>query len=322
MTMSKRKKKEPVVIDKTPLMPTTVGNLETKENGPIVAIIWIFLFVACIIGLPYITDFVTELQNPTPTPSPNPPSSEGESPITPPSTDDDESTYYDLLPTTVINLEAYQVSNIAINGSNLTLTITNINDSGSMFLENDYYIELYDDDLTLLQRIKMANTTISSSQTFSYNVAQAIQEGVPTKIIIVEKAEQDYPPVSLVLNDEDLPILTCTKTNETIEYVFKSETEYNLQSLTRTYSYDSSNADYNNVLTQYTTLSATYNNIAGVESALTPTATGFTFTTEIDLNRIPVGTYNTTFTDTIYYPLDTEARVIAFELETSGYTCN
>ena len=37
--MSKRKKNESIIIDKTPLMPTTVGNLDTKENGPIVAII-------------------------------------------------------------------------------------------------------------------------------------------------------------------------------------------------------------------------------------------------------------------------------------------
>lgn len=321
--MSKRKKNEPIIIDKTPLMPTTVGNLDAKENGPIVAIIWIVLFVACIVGLPYITDFVTELQNPPPTSTPTTPPSSDQPPVTPPATGDGEQpTYYDLLPTTTINLGAYQISNIAINANILTLTVTNRNDSGSLFLENDYYIELYDDNLTLLQRIKMTNTAISTSQTFSYNVSEAIQTGVPTKIIIIEKDEQDYPQVSLVLNDEDLPILTCTKTNETIEYVFKSETEYTLQSLTRTYSYNSTNADYNNVLTQYTTLSATYDNIAGVESSLIPTTTGFIFTSEIDLNRIPIGTYNTTFADQIYYPVNTEARVIAFELGTSGYTCN
>lgn len=61
--MAKRKTKEPIVIDKTPLKATSLGNLETKENGPLVAILWVGLLVVCIISLPYIADFVQNYQN-------------------------------------------------------------------------------------------------------------------------------------------------------------------------------------------------------------------------------------------------------------------
>jgi len=35
-----KKKKEEIVISNVPLEPTTIGIIETKDNGPIVAIVW------------------------------------------------------------------------------------------------------------------------------------------------------------------------------------------------------------------------------------------------------------------------------------------
>ena len=60
--MKKRKKNiEPIVINSEPLSTTTIGTLDIKENGPFVVIIGIALFLACIIGLPYITDWIQNM---------------------------------------------------------------------------------------------------------------------------------------------------------------------------------------------------------------------------------------------------------------------
>ena len=55
-----KKKKEQIVLNKTELMPTTIGTLDQKENGPIVAIVLIVLFVVCIFLLPYVNEWLQE----------------------------------------------------------------------------------------------------------------------------------------------------------------------------------------------------------------------------------------------------------------------
>ena len=63
--MAKKKKNvEPIVISDTELIPTTIGSFETKQNGPVFAFIWIFIFILVIFGLPYITALIENQELP------------------------------------------------------------------------------------------------------------------------------------------------------------------------------------------------------------------------------------------------------------------
>ncbi len=318
--MAKKKKNEPIVIDKTELIPTTLGSLETKENGPLVAIIWVVLFVVCIVALPYVTEYFTNSNNNTPTSSN--PSKDNPTTQTPVTTEPEEEKYYEISNDVIISEEGFQITELTLKNQTLNFLITNINGSSTYFTQNDYYIELYDDDATLLQRIKFDNVAIVNSRSFSYDIKEAYQNGTPTKLSFIQKEEQDYPQVTLSLNKEKVPVLTCQKEERTITYLFESESSYLLKSIETEYTYSSSNNDYESVLTTYSTLTASYNTFAGVTAELSPIATGFTFYAVIDLASIPSFTYTNNFTESYYYPANTEAKVIAFELGTSGYSCN
>ena len=61
--------------------------------------------------------------------------------------------------------------------------------------------------------------------------------------------------------------------------------------------------------------------INGVESDAYFSETGFEYYVNISLNTIPNITYQSQFIGKEYYANHTSARLISFELESSGYTC-
>ena len=53
-----KKKKEEIVLNKTELVPTTIGVLDKRENGPIVAIVLIILNAVVIISIIFCSIFL------------------------------------------------------------------------------------------------------------------------------------------------------------------------------------------------------------------------------------------------------------------------
>ena len=140
--MAKRKTKEPIVIDKTPLKATSLGNLETKENGPLVAILWVGLLVVCIISLPYIADFVKNYQNnkiiDTPTKKPDHTSdnnTQGEIPK--------DQTIYNFEKNLVITENKFNLSDFSVSNNALTFKITNVGGDVDYFKKHNYFVELF-----------------------------------------------------------------------------------------------------------------------------------------------------------------------------------
>lgn len=314
--MAKRKTKEPIVIDKTPLKATSLGNLETKENGPLVAILWVGLFVVCIISLPYIADFVQNYQNnkiiDTPTKKPDHTSdnnTQGE--IT------KDQTIYNFEKNLVITENKFNLSDFSVSNNALTFKITNVGGDVDYFKKHNYFVELFNDDKTLLQRIKFDGITINKSKTITLNV-DAVSF---TKISFIEKDVKDYPNVTLKTVSE-IPTLTCQNKDLKVIYTFSTDEDNKLKTIETNYSYASSNKDYEQMLSRYETYATSYNSLGGVKATLIPINTGFTFKVNIDLATIPEASYTSTFTDKYYYSLDTEAKIVAFELKTSGFTCN
>ena len=314
--MAKRKIKEPIVIDKTPLKATSLGNLETKENGPLVAILWVGLLVVCIISLPYIADFVQNYQNnkiiDTPTKKPDHTSdnnTQGE--IT------KDQTIYNFEKNLVITENKFNLSDFSVSNNALTFKITNVGGDVDYFKKHNYFVELFNDDKTLLQRIKFDGITINKSKTITLNV-DAVSF---TKISFIEKDVKDYPNVTLKKVSE-IPTLTCQNKDLKVIYTFSADEDNKLKTIETNYSYASSNKDYEQMLSRYETYATSYNSLGGVKATLIPINTGFTFKVNIDLATIPEASYTSTFTDKYYYSLDTEAKIVAFELKTSGFTCN
>lgn len=314
--MAKRKAKEPIVIDKTPLKATSLGNLETKENGPLVAILWVGLLVVCIISLPYIADFVQNYQNnkiiDTPTKKPDHTSdnnTQGE--IT------KDQTIYNFEKNLVITENKFNLSDFSVSNNVLTFKITNVGGDVDYFKKHNYFVELFNDDKTLLQRIKFDGITINKSKTITLNV-DAVSF---TKISFIEKDVKDYPNVTLKTVSE-IPTLTCQNKDLKVIYTFSTDEDNKLKTIETNYSYASSNKDYEQMLSRYETYATSYNSLGGVKATLIPINTGFTFKVNIDLATIPEASYTSTFTDNYYYSLDTEAKIVAFELKTSGFTCN
>ena len=322
--MKKRKKNiEPIVINSEPLSTTTIGTLDIKENGPFVVIIGIALFLACIIGLPYITDWIQNMDFSTLPTTPAPP------PTTETPSDEDEENlgedkYYALQNDLVVLLNGFQFSKFQVDNTAKTISfeILNQNGNSNLFTEKNFYLELYTSDTRLLDRIRLTAESLSGQKSFTYDITDALANATISQIAIVTKEDTDYPPVDLSMNADNEPILTCQKDNELITYTFKMENEvYHLIQIEEQANYLSTDANYDTYLQEYTTFSNSYLGIRGVSATLTPTTTGFAFKNTIQLEQVSVADYKRLFTKDIYYNRDTEARVIAFELNASGYTC-
>lgn len=326
--MFKRKKKEPIVINKEPLATTTIGIINTKENGPIFAIIGILLFLGCIIALPYINEWINDPSSIIPS-TPNTPPSE-EEPAVPDDGNDEENeepgeetSNYPLTADLTIDIEGYTFNNFVLDETAKTLSFTLTNNTGdtNLFADNNYYLEMYTTDSLLLGRIRLTTDVYTAPQNYSYDVTSALNNGTISTIAIVTKEDEDYPPVELSIDENDRAVLTCQKNGEETTYYFNEENRtFKLIQIDNRRSFLSTDPSYSNYLTEYTTLAETYSAINGVTASLNPTTSGFSFMTSIDLNTITTSSYRN-FTGEIYYPKDTEARVIHFELTASGYTC-
>ena len=322
MKMKKnKKKKEPVVINQEPLSITVIGQLETKENGPIFAIVGVAIFVICIVCLPYLSEWITSLSSPEP-----PIVVDGnDKPISPPSDSDEpvtETEYYSLTPDLSIVLDKVTFNNFVLDSANNTITLQAVvtESSSNFFANNKYYLELYTNDELLLDRIRLLPTSTGTVYSFSRTLKNINPSSI-AKVAITLKDEADYPNVDLT-EIEEVPTLTCTKDSETIYYRFTlEEEEYLLKETEEVTSYENTNSQYETILTEYTILAETYEDISGVSVRLTPLTTGFSFQTNIDLEEISTEQFRKNFTKDIYYPLDTSAKVVAFEVSALGYDC-
>ncbi len=314
--MAKRKTKEPFVIDKTPLKATSLGNLETKENGPLVAILWVGLLIVCIISLPYMADFIQNYQNNqiTDTPVKKP---DNTSDNNTPNDTTEEQTIYNLEDGLVITENKFNLSDFGVSNNTLTFKITNVGGDVDYFKKHNYFVELFDNDKTLLQRIKFDGVTINKTRT----ITLSLDVTSFTKISLVEKDVKDYPIVVLKTVNET-PTLTCQNKDLKVIYTFSSDEINKLKTIETNYSYAYSNKDYEQMLSRYETYAKSYNSLGGAKATLIPINTGFTFKVNIDLTVIPTASYTSTFTDKYYYSLDTEAKIVAFELETSCFSGN
>lgn len=320
--MKKKKKRyEQVVIQNEPLMPTVIGEINEKENSPIGVILLFGILIVMVFFLPNLTTFIEHLgdsnvTNPTTTPSSSP-EAPGEA---------------DAPTEQVEYLNAWEVIDRTISGirfqiqldsstKQMRATYTNVSGSNTFFITNKYYLELYSSEKQLLQRIKIASTELVSSLNAQYNIQSAYNLGEIAYVVIQKKNEKDYPAVTLnSIDSSNLPFLTCTKGNETFVYTFEEKNNiYQLKRIKENIQITKSDEA---TIQQYEIMTNSYGSIDGVEADMIPMTSGFRFETTIDLNRVSIKEKKRILDHLAYYEKNTEAKVVAFELGASGYTCS
>lgn len=297
-----------------------------KEYG-----IWPFLIFFLLVGgiivfLPYIQNFISEYKNGQIVIKGNNQNNNNSTVDNNKEQSTEDEKYYELQESTVISINKLTIDKmkkeILNNSYYLSLNVTN-KDNKYYDFSDKVYIELYNENKTLLSRLLLENDTMinaSSSSEVSIKITEQVYNSA-TKIIIKTINTDSYPQITLAENLKDQQTLTCTLNDRSILYTFDA---YKLISID-----DTKNAlrnlypddySYTTELSKYRQKSANYNIISGMSSSLVETLDGFTYVTKIDANSITESSLNS-LKERGYYKGNTEAKTISFEMTARGYTC-
>lgn len=304
------RKKKVVIVDQE-LTPTVLYTKKEKK-GSIIWLIFIFaIFIAVVIKLPDISTYVENYFNPEVTPpvSPNTPDddNEGEDDVS------EEVTEYQLVEGLQIEKDNFNLSNFVVADNQISFTVTNTGEELIDFSDLDYFLNLYNSNKMLLQRIMISDeiVTIGGSVDLVYD----LNDSNISIISFMEIPEEDYPAHVLDADEFGNATLICTKDYETVSYHFVNNQLLTIQDV---FSVLATDPNYNTLYSSYQALAATYNTIGGIDSAVTVENNTLYFRTNINLRTVSNGSFN----NDIYYPLNTDAKIMNFELEANGYTCN
>lgn len=301
-------------VDENDLAITKIGEMPNENKSPIFVIVVFGILITFIIFLPDIVSYFSEG---------NIPFINGPSVIeeenTPQDSTKKELVYYNLDSATLIKLEeGIKVSDFKMENNKLAFTINNTNESKFYFSKRNYFIELYSEDKTLLERIILTKDSISkdSSKEYSYSVLSNTALNA-TMIVFVEKQVEDYPVVTLSTNEEREEILTCVREDEVITYKFKDE---KLEAIIDVLNYVRNDNDilYLNDVMSWQSKVSSYNNINGITSSFISNDNGFVVNTMLDLANVKPEALDNDY----YYGYKTLAKVVNFEMEARGFRCN
>lgn len=305
-------KKKPVVIIDEELTPTVLAVKRDNKKSSVFSILWLIvifaIFIAGVIYLPEISSYVNSYLNPEVNTPVNKPS------VKPKEEEEEkkEEKEYKLSDNPEITLYNFKINNIQIENGTISFDIINTGKEMLDFSKYNYFIQLYGSHKSLLERIMIKDLIIGidGTENFSFNIKNSNIESIS----LVNIGVNEYPNYSLEESENGAATLKCTKDFETINYLFNMGKLYAIQDIM---DISKNNSEYNNFYSNYMALSTTYNNIAGVASAVNESTDSLRFTTTINLSEYK----EKTLSIKNIYNKDTEAKVIKFELEASGYTC-
>lgn len=213
---------------------------------------------------------------------------------------------------TIKEKDLFTLSNFNARENKLEFTILNLQEKPLDMTKYNYFLEMFDDKNTLLQRIHLKDISLDSNA--STKVVYDISNDNINYLVLREIKVNEYPAYNMIQDENGNSLLTCTKENEKIEYYFKNNS---LLKIKDTFELSTNDNNYANLWTTYQNLAAEYNKTNGVKSLINNENDKLTFTTDIDLNiNDNVKIRN------IIYKKNTIGKVIHFELEANGYICN
>ena len=297
-----------------------IGELKPVKRSVLPVIIIFVVIIGCCFGLPYLYDAVNSYFNSSNNSNiPNNPTNNHDDNEDEPNDEEEniepeEFKLVMLSPETEIKYQNLTFNNLSLVTENDInyINYTIINNSPSNIDINNLYIELYNDDKTLLGRALIENQNIAVGN--NVNLKSEITSDVKnntTQILIIEKDEQDFPTIELTNNT-----LTCTKGINQIIYTFLNNKLTNINDIynyvtTDSNNYESDSLEYKNKLNSYLTYGGT--------TSFVENPSGFTASINLNLKDIDEEAINTNHN---YYKYETNANKIKFQQESKAFICH
>lgn len=306
-------KQKKVIINNTELTPTVLAVKKDNKKSSILYLIMLFvifaIFIASVYYLPDISVYVNKYLNPDQDlviTNVNKNQKKDEE------TEDKKAvTDYKIEDNLLIEQENFNISNVKKENESISFNITNKTDKVLDLSESHYFMNIYNEEKKLLQRIMLKNILVNpkENQTLTY----ALSSEDAAIISLLEISESEYPAFNLNA-DNGLANLTCNKDYETVKYFFNDNKVYVIED---SFQIELNDENYTTLYASYQTLVNNYNAIKGVSSSLNTENEVTSFKTTVNLNELTEGSLK----NNVIYKNNTDAKVIKFELEASGYTC-
>lgn len=308
-------KKKMIVVDyDKELTPVTLAVKEDKKKASIFGIVWIVLifgiFTLGVIYLPDIASFVNNYFNPdvvTPSGGNNNKNNSNDDV----NSDDEKIKEYVISDSLEITFDSFKINNIKKENNKISMDIVNTSNEILDLSKDNYFINMYSEGKKLLKRVMLGDVIVSVGST--YTVSYDVDENV-YMLSVYNLSKKDYPAYVVTSDESNMGTLTCTKEYEKIDYLTNNNKVYAINLLNEV---SSSDTNFNTLYATYQAMKNTYDNVEGISSSLDVINNVLTFRSVINLNVVLDGSINLKS----YYPKDTDAKVIYFEMTSMGYTC-
>ena len=311
--MAKNKNKfSNVVIKDEELTPTTIGVYSNKTKNPITLMLLIAAFIAIVIFMPDIQNYVNKYMGKTTNNNSSSNSGSNNSHIS--DNDDNNDTKktdkYDIATIGNVETSDYDLKNIKLDGT--TMSFTFVNKTKGAFDLSDYYLELYSSDNTFVGRVKVSNDTIelNDSEDYSYTILSN------AKLFSFDKKTlSDYPEVTLNYNENNEANYICKNGSRRYTYQF---IDNQLTRVLFVYNLENTVANYYEEYASYENKSNTLGLIPGVTASFSSTLSNFNFNLNVDLTTADISKLD----DDNIYKSKTTPKEVKFKAEAQGFSCS
>ena len=314
--MSKNKKNKfnytNLKINDEELSITKIGEIAPENQNPIFIFVIVGILLIFIFFLPNIVNLIND-KGELPNSSVNKGSNSNEDKEENPENKNNE--YYELSESLKVNLEEnIVVDNFNVSGKILSFNIINNSNNKFNLGKDNYFLEVYNKDNMLLERIILNNIVVlkDAFYEFKYELLDDTASNIK-KITFVKKDIADYPSIVLEKNDSGDELLICTNKDEILTYKFLNN---RLLSITDNFKYANENINYQNVYSIWKSNVDNLNNIEGITAMFVDTGNSFVANIVMDLENV-----NNNLNNIYYYNYQTEAKIVKFEMEARGFSC-
>lgn len=221
-----------------------------------------------------------------------------------------------LASSTNMKYENIVMRNFSLNGNYINCEMYSYN--GVLELDKEaYFLEVYSSGTkNKIASVKLIGTFDNQVQKVALTSKDLSFNGSYSYVgKIVEMKDTDYPSYSLNSDESGLGSFTCSMGGRNIEYTFKNNYLIGIKDNVKyVLSEQKDNQAYLNLKKTYEDKAMNLKPYAEVEEV----ADGFVFTSILDLEKYNIPK---TVVDYDYFSLDTEAKVIKFNLEGKGFDC-
>ncbi len=305
------KKKQEVVINQEELSKTVLGPLNERKGNLSLLIVMFLLFIVAIFVSPYVSKYIETKKSENKSVVNN---DYDNNEIIDDKIDDTESVKYERKTyesNMSLQIDNLLISNLVILDNALSYQITNKGTSILDLINNNYFLEFYNND-TLVTRRKLEAIKLSKEEVkeFSYDFAFNDINGIS----LVKKTTDEYPLVELETDENKIGNITCSYNNYLITYKFNDNKLYNISEEIKI---DLSSDNYFESYEKYNDILNKYNGYTGYTGSFDMDNTYITFEFALDLNYADISLANNAY----YYKKDITPSVVKFEVESQGFEC-